>query len=325
MAVIKKNQEVSSDNSWRARLKLRQDLRGDIIKDVENVMSDTFPLGYNRVNSKFSSIGRILSNRHNSTMTKVIEDRDIPNPPTKNTRNTELNRANNNPVRLTRSGSINTVWEDDNINPEKQFNLRPFKVDPVSKDNPEKPFKSATPSQEGFKNTISILNTSISPYIKIDIQGMPKTLEINPESSWATLKSPGKNTADYNYIGSEDTVTMDISWYSVDNNREDVINKCRLLESWSKSNSYTSSPPLLSLIWGDSGIFDGHYYILWSARYSLSNFQRAVRKSGEVVNLKLLPNTATQTLVFKRVSEDNLTHEDVVPISSLQGTYGITT
>lgn len=175
-------------------------------------------------------------------------------------------------------------------------------------------------------NKVHLVNVSSRPYSRLTIQGMPSEIECNPETTWAAIRSPGRNSPFYNYTGSEDTITFDITWYANNpNNREDVINKCRLLESWSKADGYKASPPIIEIVWGKSGIFAGHSYILKSAKYKLGNFQNSFKEQGSslVVDAKLLPNYAIQSLVFNRVSNINLTSEDIVSRSKLSTTPGI--
>lgn len=173
-------------------------------------------------------------------------------------------------------------------------------------------------------NEVIIVNTSTTPASSIILQNRPPDLTIEPGTTWASIKSFGRNNAFPIYTGSEDTLSFEISWYSVQEDREDVIAKCRLLESWSKANGYLSAPPLLNIIWGSSKIFENHTFILTSAGYRLSNFQDAYKNTtGQITDLKLLPNSAIQTLTFKRVSFKNLTHEDMIPKSKLSTVKGI--
>lgn len=63
----------------------------------------------------------------------------------------------------------------------------------------------------------------------------------------------GRNTPMYHYTGSEDIVQFNVSWYCDDpDNPAEVLTKCRLLESWSKSNAYQAAPPILQIQWGNS-------------------------------------------------------------------------
>ena len=77
-------------------------------------------------------------------------------------------------------------------------------------------------------------------------------------------------------------------------------------------------------------IFDNDLFILYSASYKLNNFQDRynsnfynvkgdfINSINKSINLGLLPSLATQTLVFKRVTNKNLTHADICSPEKLQ-------
>lgn len=179
-------------------------------------------------------------------------------------------------------------------------------------------------------NDIIIINPNASPPISIKIQGRPENVSVEPDTSWAVIKSIGRNNPFYMYTGAEDTVSFDVTWYAMQSDRQDVITKCRLLESWSKSNGYSSAPPTIYISWGHSDLFRDDSFILWSAPYELTNFQNAVRigdrrdENSQVVDLEYYPNCATQKLVFKRVSSDNRTTDQVVNLEKASKTEGVT-
>lgn len=178
-------------------------------------------------------------------------------------------------------------------------------------------------------NQVVIYNLVSTPYQYITLQNRPPSIDFRGETTWATIKSMGRNTPMYHYTGAEDIIQFNVSWFCNDpENPEEVITKCRLLEMWSKANSYQASPPILKIEWGNSGIFENHQYILTSATYTLNNFRNASRtrvagKSCEIDDLKLLPAAATQELIFKRVSAYNLSYADIVNEETLKKTKGI--
>lgn len=180
-------------------------------------------------------------------------------------------------------------------------------------------------------NQVIIYNTNVSPYQYVVLQNRPLTVDFRGETTWATIKSMGRNTPMYHYTGSEDIIQFNVSWYCDDpDNPAEVLVKCRLLESWSKSNAYQAAPPILQIQWGNSDTFEDHYYILTSATYSLSNFRNASRQrlKGSVdirEDLDLYPATATQELILKRVSSFSLSHEDIVKSKAAEKTVGIFT
>ena len=178
-------------------------------------------------------------------------------------------------------------------------------------------------------NQVVIYNLTASPYQYITLQNRPPSIDFRGETTWATIKSMGRNTPMYHFTGAEDIIQFNVSWYCNDpENPEEVINKCRLLEAWTKANGYQSAPPIVKIEWGDSGIFDNHYYILTSATYTLKNFQNGYRirvpgKPATFGNGRLLPAAATQELIFKRVSAYNLSYGDFINSDSLKKTGGI--
>ena len=101
------------------------------------------------------------------------------------------------------------------------------------------------------------------------------------------------------------------------------------MEAWTKANGYQASPPVIQIQWGNSEIFKDHYYILTSATYTLENFNDFIRINGnkrkdlKVADGQLLPSTATQELVFKRVSATNLSWNDILPEDKMKYTRGL--
>lgn len=181
-----------------------------------------------------------------------------------------------------------------------------------------------TPTVRSIKNQIVIINPNAktgennNSYESIVIQGMPSEVNYEMDNTWVTVKTNGRNNPFYFYTGSEDTISFDISWYSNQPDRKDVIKKCRLLESWSKANAYEAAPPELWISWGSSELFKDYSFVLISAPYVLSNFQNAYRlnRKSAPIDLGLLPNAATQKLTFKRVTKTNLTLEDIQRVNN---------
>lgn len=188
--------------------------------------------------------------------------------------------------------------------------------------------------QEKPVKDIIIYKPSPSPYEFITLQTVPKEIEFQGESTWAVIHSMGRNTPMYHFTGAESVIQLNISWYCNDKaNPQEVVTKCRLLESWSKANGYQAGPPILQIQWGNSDLFEGQYFILTSATYKLANWRASAKvwnkQSNKFVNRvgyadpKMYPSTATQELIFRRVSSTNLSSEDIVPKSWTDKTLGI--
>lgn len=184
-------------------------------------------------------------------------------------------------------------------------------------------------------NSIIIYNISDSSNLQyIELQTVPKEIDFQGESAWAVIHSMGRNTPMYHFTGAESVIQMNISWYCNDReNPQEVVSKCRLLEAWSKANGYLSSPPVLEIQWGSSDLFKDQKFILTAATYKLSNWRADARikdKNSKAwvypegyENPKMYPATATQELIFRRVSATNLTYEEIIRKEWLEKTSGI--
>ena len=189
---------------------------------------------------------------------------------------------------------------------------------PAGRDYAAKKFKALESMPNERLNDIFIINDNVAPYISLKLQNRPDSIDINPHGTWAAVQSMGRNNPFMMYTGGEDTVSFEISWYASDNkHRDEVLMKCKLLESWCKADGYNAAPPVLRIKWGSSGLFDNCYFILESALYRLTHFQDKVKSNGTIQDLHLYPNCATQQLTFKRVSMTNTVYEDIIPYNDV--------
>lgn len=143
---------------------------------------------------------------------------------------------------------------------------------------------------------------------------VPLSLEYNIESSFVGIASPGRNNPFYQYTGSEDTITLNIDWFSDLESRVDVIQSCRRIEALTKADSYDEPPHRVILSWGkDNIMFDGVIWLVVSANYVLSDFTRAYRNlSGDIKPLHMLPQQARQEVKLKRLVTKNLSSAQIM-------------
>ena len=172
------------------------------------------------------------------------------------------------------------------------------------------------------------MNNTDNGYQYITLQNRPPELEFQGETAWAAIKSFGRNVPMYHFTGAEDKIQLQISWFCNDPNRPwEVVQKCRLLEAWSKADGYYAGPPILQIDWGGSGLFSNALFILTSANYILKNFRdgHIDRRSEkpEWVDGKLYPMAATQELIFNRISGTNPLHSSIYDPSKLEGLSGV--
>ena len=130
---------------------------------------------------------------------------------------------------------------------------------------------------------------------ELKIQFVPKVLEYNIESKFIALASMARNNPLYQYTGSEDTLEFELDWYAEDDNRQDVITKCKFLESLTKNDSFEKPPHRIKLIWGNS-LFSAANWLVVSAPYKLSMFQ---------AHKNMMPQQAYQVVSLKRITNSN--------------------
>lgn len=172
---------------------------------------------------------------------------------------------------------------------------------PYTQDRTQKPFKL-------FKAFSPIGSAKINqPYIvdlvtldSLGFQNVPRDLVYEPNSSFVALESPGRNNPLYHYTGSEDTLQFTLSWYSDHASRADVITNCKWLEALSKNDGYDNKPHPVRLVWGE--LFTQSKWLVTSAKYTLTLFDRPIG---------MLPKLASQELILKRITDDNLTYKQI--------------
>lgn len=229
-------------------------------------------------------------------------------------------------------------------------------------DPPEKPKTLGPGRSEELDEPIWIVDIDSGceeqeTYRSVALQGVPREISYNPESNFKSIGSMGRNNPHYMYTGSEDTLEMEIDWYSLHKSRRDVIFKCRWLEALTKSDEYRTPPHRVMILWGGFGfpqkpggglswaedilvygsdyreyeseitMFENMIWLLVSAPYTLHEFTRGFYdKSGveggyaksihepgvKYINNKLYPAAATQKLVFKRLTEYNLSRNNII-------------
>ena len=215
-------------------------LAGKVVKKYNNLTQDTAGVLTGPINKLWRA--KIHLNRLTSGLPKDTAPRGkLFNP---NGALGERERSSKNPVLNSSLQSIRRLQL-------QHGNLKIDKDDPAQGRTVVENNKLYGVSQDIRKlNQVIIYNTNVSPYQYIVLQNRPLSFDFRGETTWATIKSMGRNTPMYHYTGSEDIVQFNVSWYCDDpDNPAEVLTKCRLLESWSKSNAYQAAPPILQIQW----------------------------------------------------------------------------
>jgi len=155
-------------------------------------------------------------------------------------------------------------------------------------------------------------------YEVIRLPFIPKELEWNSESAFATIAPMGRNNPNYHFTGAEDKLEFEIDWYAFDWGRREVIENCRKIEALSKADAYTFRPHKVQLMWGKDGIlFDRMEFVVLAAPYKLTQFNKGnIDASGKAVSTHMLPIQAYQQVTLGRISSNNLSKIEIEYVAS---------
>jgi hypothetical protein len=171
-----------------------------------------------------------------------------------------------------------------------------------------------TPRSPAPNHKVSIhivRGTRTTPYL--DLDSIPKSIEVEPTADIHNLKIIGRNTGVYHYGGSEDTITLELSWYSQSSDLRTVYQKCQLVEALTKSDG-DLPPPVIAFIWGGRhrlSLLQNSFFIVEKASYTLKDFHSGYIDTGGPKSYTYIRSAhATQTLILKRVSFQQLKHSN---------------
>lgn len=136
-------------------------------------------------------------------------------------------------------------------------------------------------------------------------QFVPDVLNYNPEANFEAIASMARNLPNYHYVGGSDSLTFEVDWFSEQENREDVLLRCKQIEALSRNDGYSKPPPRVKLLWG-STMFSETTWLVRSAPYKLS---LPHKQYGYFMQ------QAYQSITLIKISEENPTVSDILNIA----------
>ena len=122
------------------------------------------------------------------------------------------------------------------------------------------------------KTTDSLLYfIDINTLERLDIQFIP-TLNIDRNSNLNSIQVIGRNIPKYHYTGGETLLSLVLDFHSLEEDRKDVIDKCRWLEHLTVSNSILTKNKRVKLVFGD--LFRDELWSVKKVSYKLDNFSK---------------------------------------------------
>jgi len=138
-------------------------------------------------------------------------------------------------------------------------------------------------------------------YTKIPIQFVPEFLTLNTQADLTEIKPILRNLPIYQYTGGKNQLSLELDIYAEREDRTDVIERCKQLESLRYSDGYTNPKQQIILVWGD--LFNGEKWEVSGVNIKYSEFKQ--RQNS-------LPQRANVTLTLLQVSDENLTFADIL-------------
>ena len=107
---------------------------------------------------------------------------------------------------------------------------------------------------------------------RLEIQYVPDEISISRTPDIAKLKVIGRNNPKHHYTGGNTTLSLKLDFYSEHESRQDVIDKCRWLESLAYSDGLSHGPDHVKLVFGR--LFRNEVWAVTKVDYKLSNFSK---------------------------------------------------
>lgn len=134
---------------------------------------------------------------------------------------------------------------------------------------------------------------------RLEIQFVPKNLQRSRGSGTQSVEVVGQNTPIYFQGAGEDTLRFQLDFYSEDDNRRDVMEKCRWLEALTYTETSKDDATQVQLVYGK--MFRGERWLVEGIRIQYENFHK---RRG------FLPQQAYVDLVLVR-AEKNIRKNDI--------------
>lgn len=196
------------------------------------------------------------------------------------------------------------------------------------------------PSEDKNQWKISIVDYDYNPAFdskeerprSLDLMYMPKEVRETQKTAFASLSPLGRNNPHYQFVGSEDMLEFEVDWHSQETYRKDVIRNVKWLQALNRADGWNTEPRRVKIVWSDNPMmWRDDIWILTQAPARYTQFSNKVKAqqtrkvyNGDnpfnrysdvtvenIVDTGLLPVQAYQNLIFKKVTSNNLTAQEI--------------
>lgn len=143
--------------------------------------------------------------------------------------------------------------------------------------------------------------TALRTLERLEIQYVPKEISLVRTPIIAGVAVVGRNNPIHHYVGGTTELNLELDFYSVEDSVQDVITKCKWLESLAYGNGFENPPERVRITFGK--LFgNNEVWIVKDVKYKMSHF---------MVEQGFLPRQATVSIGLALDPPKNLKIEDV--------------
>lgn len=107
---------------------------------------------------------------------------------------------------------------------------------------------------------------------RLEMQFVPLKLSLNRSADIEELKVVGRNNPIHHYTSGSDRLNFELDFYSIAENRDDVITKVNWLQSLAYNDGYALPPERVKVVFGD--VFRDEVWVVKSVQADLSLFNK---------------------------------------------------
>lgn len=142
--------------------------------------------------------------------------------------------------------------------------------------------------------------TALKSLERLEIQFVPTGMIESRRANYGDIEVVGRNNPIPHYTGGSDTLEFELDFVAEDDNREDVVRKCRWLKSMSMNDGFGEPPEKIRLTWGR--MFQDEIWVIRAVQVTYGTFN---------VEEGFLPVQAYVRLSLQLAPKENLTRRAV--------------
>ncbi len=107
---------------------------------------------------------------------------------------------------------------------------------------------------------------------KMEIQFTPPSLSVQRNAGQQAVQIVGRNNPLYQYTAGQKLLTLQLSFYTTEEDRADIIRRCEWLESFTMNDGSGTSTERIRLVFGK--LFENSVWVMLNVNYKIGLFNK---------------------------------------------------